>query len=181
MDAITTTDVGQAATVRVWDRFVRISHWLLVAGFGVAFVWEEGDLLHQVAGYLAAGVATLRIVWGFIGPEHARFENFVPGPMTLLSHLRDVVTFRDRRHLGHNPAVGAMAVVLLGLMLALGVTGWMMTSDAWFGAEWVEELHEGAANAALALVFLHVAGAIYESIRHRENLPWAMVTGRKRP
>jgi len=179
MDAIT-TDVGQATTVRVWDRFVRLSHWTLVAGFAVAFLWEEGDLLHQGAGYLVAAVAVLRIVWGFTGPEHARFENFVPTPATLVSHLRDVVTFRDHRHLGHNPAVGAMAVVLLGLMLALGVTGWMMTTDAYFGAEWVEELHEGAANAALALVLLHVAGAIYESLRHRENLPWAMVTGRKR-
>ena len=74
-----------------------------------------------------------------------------------------------------------MAVALLGLMLGLAISGWMMTTDRFFGVKWLEILHEGIANVALVLVFVHVAAAIYESFRHRENLPWAMVTGRKRP
>ena len=49
-----------------------------------------------------------------------------------------------------------------------------------WGVEWVQDLHETAANAILVLAGLHVAAAIVESLRHRENLIWSMITGRKR-
>lgn len=174
-------DPPQTTAVEVWDRLVRLCHWMLAAGFVVAFLAEEGDLVHQVAGYVAVGAVVIRLVWGFIGPTNARFSSFVPGPRRLLSHLDDMRHGRDRRYIGHNPAAGAMAVTLLGLIMVLGLTGWMMTTDQYYGQEWLEVVHEGAAYLGLALVCTHVAAALYESVRHRENLPWAMVTGRKRP
>ncbi|HET8995969.1 MAG TPA: cytochrome b/b6 domain-containing protein [Acetobacteraceae bacterium] len=167
-------------TVQVWDPLLRISHWTLAAGFAVAFIAEEGDLVHQVAGYIVAGAVAIRLAWGFVGPRHARFGDFVTGPRVLFAHLADMLRFRERRYLGHNPAAGAMAITLLGLMLWLAVTGWMLTTNALYGLKWLETLHEGAANLALGLVFLHIAAAVYESLRQRESLPWAMVTGRKR-
>lgn len=167
-------------TVQVWDPLLRISHWTLAAGFAVAFIAEEGDLVHQVAGYVVAGAVAIRLVWGFLGPQHARFNDFVTGPRALLGYLADMLRFRERRYLGHNPAAGAMALTLLGLMIWLAVTGWMLTTTAWYGLGWLETLHEGAANLALGLVCLHIAAAVYESLRQRESLPWAMVTGRKR-
>ena len=71
-------------------------------------------------------------------------------------------------------------LTLMGLLAAVSITGWMLTLDAYFGDKALEELHEGIANFIFVLAALHAAAAIYESRRHKENLVWAMVTGRKR-
>jgi hypothetical protein len=47
------------------------------------------------------------------------------------------------------------------------------------GGKALEEVHELAANAALALVVLHIVAAIASSFLHRENLVRAMLTGYK--
>lgn len=171
------------ATVKVWDLFVRIFHWSLVASFAVAFFsGEDRDLraLHLWAGYAGAALVGLRILWGFAGTHYARFGQFVRAPRTILSYVRDVAMGREARYLGHNPAGGAMIVLLLLSMLGLGITGHLLTTDTFFGSESMAELHEIIANGMVLLVGLHVAGVLFESVRHHENLARAMVTGRKR-
>lgn len=168
--------------VAVWDPLVRIFHWSLVASVLAAYFFtEEGDPPHEYAGYIALGLVALRLVWGFIGGRYARFAQFVPGPAVLMHYARDLLRGREARYLGHNPAGAVMVLALLVMVAASGVTGWMLTTDAWFGVEWVEELHEIVANALMLLVGLHVAGVIYTSLHHRENLIRAMFTGRKTP
>jgi cytochrome b len=98
----------------------------------------------------------------------------------VLAYLRDVALLRAPRHLGHNPAGGAMVVALLTLLAATGLTGYLMTADALWGAKWIEEVHEAFANVTLAFVVLHVLGVLVASFEHRENLIKAMFTGRKR-
>jgi len=168
-------------TVRVWDPFIRVFHWTLVVSFFAAYFFtEEGDPPHEIAGYIALGLVAARIVWGFIGTKHARFVDFVASLRALFAYVRDVLARRESRYLGHNPAGAVMVVALLGSVAATGITGWMLTTDAFWGVEWVEELHEILATATLVMVGLHVAGVVYESIHQRENLVLAMFTGRKR-
>lgn len=73
-----------------------------------------------------------------------------------------------------------MTIALLGMILAISGTGFMMTTNAFWGAEWVEDLHEGLVYATMGFIALHVAGVIVTSVKHRENLVRAMITGRKR-
>lgn len=169
------------ATVKVWDPFVRVFHWSLVTLFVVAYATgDEVERVHIAAGYAIAILLMLRVVWGVIGPRHARFHNFVRPPGEVLSYLRNAVRLAAPRHLGHNPAGAAMIVALLAVLAGTCATGVMMTTDGFWGARWVEGLHEALANLAIGLVALHVLGVLVSSFAHRENLVKAMVTGRKR-
>ena len=171
-----------APAVRVWDIVVRVFHWSLVAGIAIAWISaDEWDGLHEWTGYVIAGLVGLRLLWGLVGSRHARFASFIRGPAAVRRYLGDMLRGRERRHLGHNPAGAAMIVALLGTIAGICLTGWMQTTDAFWGVGWVEGLHETLANLLLVLVGLHVLGVLYASLRHGENLARAMLTGRKRP
>jgi cytochrome b len=174
-----TTPVMTDRPVRVWDPFVRLFHWGTVALFATAFLSSDSQWLHQPAGYISLGLVLLRLVWGLVGSRHARFSDFVTHPRTVLAYLQDLRHGRARRYLGHNPAGGAMVVVLLAMLVIVGVSGWMTTTDMFFGVSWVDHLHHRAAHLLLILVGLHLAGVVISSLLHRENLIRAMVTGRK--
>ena len=185
MSTFDTTIVAGGATppaaVKVWDPLVRVFHWSLATLFLAAYLTgEDAGQVHIAAGYGIAGLIALRIVWGFVGPRHARFSNFVRSPREILAYLRDVATFRAPRYLGHNPAGGAMIVALLVMLSGTAVTGYMMTTDAFWGAKWVEEVHETCANLTVGLVLFHVLGVLLSSFLHGENLVKSMITGRKR-
>ena len=172
----------QAGTRRVlvWDAPVRLFHWLTVLSFAGAYLTAESErwrLLHVTLGYTLAGLVVFRLLWGLVGTRHARFASFVRGPAAAARYLGSLVRGRPEHHAGHNPA-GALAIVaLLGLALAVAATGWA-TYDGGFG-DWVEDVHEAAANGMLVLVGLHVVAVLLASRLHRENLVGAMVSGRK--
>jgi cytochrome b len=195
MLAPTTEQPDTPERIRVWDPLVRIFHWALVGGFATAFIVED-DLLgvHVWAGYLVLALIGARLVWGIIGTRHARFGDFVRKPSDVMAYIRDALRLRAPRYLGHNPAGGAMVIALL---VAVALTG--LSGLAVYGAEelsgplaplmsalpgawghFFEEVHEVMANLTLVLVLAHVAGVIFSSLSHRENLIGGMITGLKR-
>ena len=180
--------------VSVWDPFVRIFHWLLVLLFTLAYVTGEDVLsLHVYAGYAVFGLMLLRVLWGVMGTPHARFGDFVYRPSTVLAFLKDTVALRARRYLGHNPAGGAMILLMLASLLLVSLTGFavygieqgagplaMLGGAGEFLEDACEEAHEFFANLMVLLVMVHIAGVVAESLIHRENLVKSMLTGRKR-
>jgi cytochrome b len=169
------------ATVTVWDPLVRISHWLLVATVVLAWLTRHGwGAWHEWIGYGALAVIAVRAVWGFVGSTYSRFTRFVRSLGATARYARDVVWRREARYLGHNPLGAYMIVALLVSVTLAGVTGWLYTTDRFWGVGWVERLHSGCAQAVLWLAGFHIAGVLYASWRHRENLVAAMVHGKKR-
>jgi cytochrome b len=166
--------------LKVWDRFVRLFHWSLVTCVMLnEFVLEAGETAHEWVGYAASALVLARIVWGFIGSRHARFADFFPTPARLGRHLRALLRGQHPEYAGHNPLGALMMLALMALVLALGVTGWMQGSDAWFGEEWLMELHEGLAEGLLIAAGLHAAAAIVMGRIERVRLVRAMITGQK--
>jgi cytochrome b len=169
-----------APTIPVWDILLRVFHWSFAACFAGAWLTAESERfrnVHVLLGYTMLGLIAFRVLWGFIGPQHARFSSFVRGPAAVARYLRSLITSRPEHHIGHNPA-GAVAILLL---LAMGLSsiasGWAVYND--LGGKWIEQSHELLAGAMLAVVGAHFAGVALSSWLHRENLVGAMLTGRK--
>lgn len=166
---------------RVWDPLVRILHAAFIVGVAAAWLSRHArGPWHEWIGYGVLAALAIRLVWGLVGTRPARFASFVRGPRATLGYARALLVGQAPRHLGHNP-LGAWMIVALLLALALTtVSGWMSTTDRWWGVAWVADLHLYAAWAILALLPLHIAGALHASRKHRENLVAAMIHGRKR-
>ena len=109
--------------VKVWDRFVRLFHWTLASAVLIAWATDEPLWMHSWLGYLAAILVVLRVIWGFIGTEQARFVSFVRGPKLVFGYLADLIRLSSPRYLGHSPAGGAMIVALLIMIAATAGTG----------------------------------------------------------
>lgn len=170
-----------ARDIAVWDPLVRLIHWSLALTILLngAFT-EEESALHEWVGYVALGLVATRLLWALVGPGPARFSAFPPSPGRAARYLRDVVAGKRTVHLSHNP-LGALMVYNIWLtVIALGVTGYMMTTISFFGVDWVEEAHEAAFAWLLVSVALHVAGVMFDTWRSGVNLVRAMVGGRKR-
>lgn len=171
-------NMRQSDRVTVWDPGVRMLHWLLVASTLIAFLSSEEDSMianwHRPAGWVAAILIVVRLSWGFVGGEHARFANFVK-PREIGRHIKHLLSGSPEPSLGHNP-LGAVAVLaLLALCALVGWTGIQLQSNG--GGE---DIHEIAAYALLGLIVVHVAAVVLMSILTRDNLVLAMVSGNKR-
>lgn len=180
--------------IKVWDPVVRSFHWLLVSAFFTAYMTEDELLtVHTYAGYTVLGLVVFRLLWGIIGTRNARFTSFVTSPRIAWQYLKDTLQFRAKRYIGHNPAGGAMIVLLLISLLITTLTGlaaygasesagplagWLGNIGE-FGEDVIKEVHEFFANLTVVLVVIHVAGVIFESLIHRENLVRAMWNGYK--
>ena len=193
-------------TVKIWDPLVRVFHVALAITFFVAYFTEDDFMtLHAWSGYAVGGIVLLRIAWGFVGPKHARFSDFLFGPWRTLKYLKALLSGNSERYLGHSPAGAIMVFVLLATLLALVWTGLEVYAieenagplagvsasivsvahaddDGEKGddGDFYEDIHEFLANFTLVLIALHVLGVLLASAAHKENLTWSMLTGRKR-
>jgi cytochrome b len=166
--------------VPVWTAAVRFCHWGLAAC--VLFDWfrDDGGPVHRWVGYAAAAIVLMRWAVGLMQPGATRLGAMVPSVGGTLAYLRPLLSGRAPRHAGHDPLGLWMVWLLWALVLALGITGWLLRTDRFFGDDLVQGVHTLLADALAIAVGVHLAGVLLMSWQWRENLPWAMVTGRKR-
>lgn len=167
--------------ILVWDLPIRLFHWLLAASFVGAFLTAESERvrdIHVVLGYTMLGLVVFRFLWGVIGSRYARFSSFPIVPRRVWEYFKSLFTRTPQHHVGHNPAGSVAIYAILALAVLAGATGYGAYNE--IGGEWLAQLHEGAANAMLGLVVIHIGAVIVSSLIHRENLVAAMLNGYKK-
>jgi cytochrome b len=169
-------------TVVVWDRPLRLWHWSLAVLVLIAWVTPNTyDSLHRFAGYAVIGMLAFRLVWGFVGTRHSRFDKVGLRLRAAPDYLKNLVRGNPGRYLGLNPAGVAMLVAMLGLLVISTITGAMQVTVKFFGVWWIEDTHAYSSQAVIVLAGLHVLGTLLMSALQREDLVRAMFTGRKHP
>ena len=171
-----------SSIIKLWDPLIRLFHWSIVFIFIANYFFNEaGDDWHQWLGYIAVAWLIVRFAWGFIGKGAARWSDFFPARASVMLHITSLLRNEPYHRMGHSPLGATVMILMMICFLLLGVTGFMMEEvDYFWGVEWLETCHQWIADSLLVLAILHIAAALIESYRLKENLPLSMVTGKRR-
>jgi cytochrome b len=178
----------------VWDLPLRLFHWLLVVSMigswitaELGFDWMQ---IHMYLGYGTIGMVVFRIIWGFIGPRHARFSSFLTGPSGIWRYAKGLAAGTMIQTAGHNPLGGISVIVMLVLVGFQATTGLFATDDiVWTGpynpavsgatADRLTSLHHLNFNIILVAVALHILAIAFYFLVKKQNLTAAMFHGKK--
>ena len=193
MNGTTGSLPATAPDVKVWDVLLRLTHWsfpLLIA----ASWWTAENhkwALHRRLGLVLFGLLAFRVVWGFVGPETARFSQFVKGPGAVLAYLRGQGEGAAPA-IGHSPVGGWSTVALIGAML-LQVSLGLFAGDPYDGmtgplnplvgvtlADTITEVHEAFFNVLVGLIVLHLGAITFYAVKGND-LVSPMVGGTRPP
>ncbi|WP_353571643.1 cytochrome b/b6 domain-containing protein [Candidatus Albibeggiatoa sp. nov. BB20] len=179
----------------VWDIPIRIFHWAIVLLIGLqwwsSYHFDNYALIHQIGGYCILVLVLFRILWGFFGSYHSRFEDFVY-PVYRISHYASVmIQLKPPAYVGHNPLGGLSIILLLLCLLVQVVTGLFLTNNnigiqgalsAWSSAEVSQKMamvHKINFDILLTLAIIHILAVLFYLIVKRENLVKPMFLGYK--
>ncbi|HAE90055.1 MAG TPA: cytochrome B [Idiomarina sp.] len=167
--------------MQIWDIGIRLFHWSIALAFVLNyFLLEPGETAHQIAGYYAFAWLIFRVVWGFLGPQRARFSDFFPTPSRIKTHITQLKQRQLPRDAGHNPLGGVVILLMMVLLAYQATTGFMLEEvDAFYGSSMLEDLHELGAHTLFALVCLHIIAVIFVQWWGRIQLIRPMITGRR--
>lgn len=177
--------------IRVWDVFVRTSHWLLVLFFAIIYLRYRKFPIHAYAGQAVMLLVTVRLIWGFVGPRAARFKTFLFSPAQVFHYALDSLRGHAAYFSSHNPLGAWMVFILLLMMFINGLLGLMLYSSGQqlgplydlVPADWEDYLilsHKVLGHLTAALVAIHIGGVIWAARVHHFNFVTAMITGYKR-
>lgn len=186
---------GEIRRVKVWDPALRLFHWtlavLVIANFLLGKFGPNVMTLHFWLGYAILGLLIFRVIWGFVGPEPARFGSFVRGPGAILCYLRGMFRREPSHWPGHNPLGGLSVIAMLAVLLWQVGTGLISDPEDFINVgplagevssgtavKAVGWHHTGAALIML-LVVLHIAVILFYRLWKNEDLVRPMIIGWK--
>ncbi len=137
--------------------------------------------LHELLGWSILCLLVLRLIWGLTwakGPNH--LKDFIPSYQKAFHHIQLIKTRTTEQEIGHN-AFGSLAIYLMWLLVVtIVLTGWGQDTD-WGFEHKVDLWHSWAVAAMKWLIALHIIAVIITSLRLKQNLVKAMITGHFKP
>lgn len=180
--------------VRVWDPLLRLCHWSFALIIPAMWLTAENSAWgwHKRLGLVLLGILVFRIVWGFVGPETARFASFVKGPGAVISYLRGRLSGAAAQ-IGHSPIGGWSTMVLIGAMLLQvgmglfsgdpydGMTGPLNPLVGVMTADMLTDWHETFFWVVAGLIALHLAAITFYAAFKGQDLVSPMISGDRPP
>lgn len=171
----------------VVDAPTRMFHWLFALCFVGAYATADGEhwrALHITLGYTMAGLLVLRLIYGLVGPRHARLALLwrrlagAPDWWRSIGRARTLSNVNWRQ--GQNLLMALAVAALMVWVVPLALSGYATYNDwgDFLGGDWIEDLHEFFGEAYLAIVLGHLALIAGLSLLRRRNQAHAMLTGR---
>lgn len=176
----------------IWDLPLRIFHWCFA--FTVFACWYTAENkddyidIHIQLGFIALGLVIFRVLWGVVGPKHARFSQFIPSPNKVISYLKN--SNKHNKTPGHNP-LGALMVVLMILLIGIQtISGLFINDDVFSSGPYygsissdlegiMQFLHHNSFDFMIAAIVLHILAILFYWIVKKQNLVVPMLTGKK--
>lgn len=163
----------------LWPMSIRLIHWSLALSILLnQFILEDGDPPHRYVGYLAVLIVFLRFYRGVKDNTFANFKHFPMGISHQIKFLKNILK-RDSSYEGHNPPASLIYFAIWSSVILLGISGWMLGLDAFWGDERVEEIHELLSDGLLVLTLIHLTGIIFDSLKFKRKTWMGMISGRR--
>lgn len=150
------------------------------------FIWQS----HVLIGYALILGLVARLVWGLVGPTHARLSDM----WHPAAWWKAVTTFnfRSTPRFGHDKLASGAYLVVYGLLLVMAVTGLGLAAaehslgplNGWIGdmpwaKDMLEEPHETIYGILIGFVVLHIVALIWHEWKDKTPLAQGMVSGYK--
>lgn len=183
-----------APDVRVWDPLLRLTHWSFALIVPAMWWTAENSAWgwHRRLGLVLLGILVFRVLWGFLGPETARFASFVKGPRTVIAYLRGQLSDAATR-IGHSPLAGWGTLALLAAMLTQvgmglfsgdpydGMTGPLNPLVGVMTADTLTGWHDTFFWVVAGLIVLHLGAILFYAFVKRDDLVSPMLSGDRPP
>ena len=173
----------------VWDLPLRVFHWALAISVFAAIGSAKNGVMfvHEKAGLTVLGLVIFRIIWGFIGSHHARFNNFMTMPKAVWDYIQSRLKGDRGYHPGHAPTGAYATLAILMVLLAMASFGTMANDDvlyegplaAYVGdfTNQARRIHHMIEKLVFLIIALHlVAIAVYRFKLGIKLIP-PMITG----
>lgn len=126
---------------------LRVLHWLLAFSIFLSFfIFYDGDWPHRYLGYLALITFFLRVIYKLFISDQNILEISNCPKLAKLTHIS-----------------------IWFFTFLVGLTGFMLTLDKFWGEEWLENLHLQFSKGLIALVFFHLAGVFFDAHKKRRQ------------
>lgn len=186
-----------SVTIDVWDKWIRVFHWGLVAAILLSFYTTKTRgapflfpiEVHAQAGYLLLGLLVFRWLWGVMGSVYARFKTFLYPPGETIAYSKALLKRQPSTYAGHNPLGGWMTLVMLLSLSFQAVSGLFLSDDIFFQAplyglfgdgvsSQLRSMHQLNSDLLIILIGLHLVGLVVHRLMG-EPLVAAMLAGTK--